>query len=117
MSVNNADANIRGFSIHTGIKVKMQEAQNQRMKAYKSFKLGSFPLVLTYCISSIMPPRTRSKQNKASRFRKHVRLVEPSQPNVGESEPDFDLDEFIVDVEKENTTTGNPRSEGERIKP
>ena len=67
--------------------------------------------------SSIMPPRTRSKQNKASRFRKHVRLVEPSQPNVGESEPEFDLDEFIVDVEKENTTTGNPRSEGERIEP
>ena len=70
-----------------------------------------------------MSPRTRSKQNKASRFRKeaapilHVRLVEPSQPNVGESEPEFDLDEFIVDVEKENTTTGNPRSEGERIKP
>ena len=97
--------------------MKMQEAQNQRMKAYKSFKLGSFPLVLTCCISSIMPPRTRSKQNKASRFRKHVRLVEPSQPNVGESEPDFDLDEFIVDVEKENITTGNPRSEGERIEP
>jgi hypothetical protein len=46
-----------------------------------------------------------------------VRLVEPSQPNVGESEPEFDLDEFIVDVEKENTTTGNPRSEGERIEP
>ena len=67
--------------------------------------------------SSIMPPRTRSKQNKASRFRKHVRLVEPSQLNVGESEPEFDLDEFIVDVEKENITTGNPRSEGERIKP
>jgi hypothetical protein len=75
MSVDNAVANIRGFSIHTGIKVKMQEAQNQRMKAYKSFKLGSFPLVLTCCVSSIMPPRTRSKQNKASCFRKHVRLV------------------------------------------
>jgi hypothetical protein len=67
--------------------------------------------------SSIMPPHTRSKQNKASRFRKHVRLVEPGQLNVGESEPEFDLDEFIVDVEKENTTTGNPRSEGERIEP
>jgi len=46
-----------------------------------------------------------------------VRLVEPGQLNVGESEPEFDLDEFIVDVEKENTTTGNPRSEGERIEP
>jgi hypothetical protein len=41
-----------------------------------------------------------------------VRLVEPSQPNVGESEPEFDLDEFIVDVEKENTTTGNPSKLG-----
>ncbi len=39
-----------------------------------------------------------------------MRLVEPNQPNVGESEPDFDLDVFIlvVDVEKENTTTGFP---------
>jgi hypothetical protein len=50
MSVDNAVANIRG--IRTGIKVKMLEAQNQRMKTYKSFKLGSLlPLVSTCCIS------------------------------------------------------------------
>jgi hypothetical protein len=109
------------------IKESLRTLQRVQKCKYSSMDQRSNYSIAAVCIvainkrstapSSIMPPRTRSKQNKASRFRKHVRLVEPSQPNVGESEPEFDLDEFIVDVEKENITTGNPRSEGERIEP